>query len=684
MQLIKIPTGFLFVDEYSRGKLETLSIADYGKAVNVKADFLGLTNEINGVPNAVCMPLSEKWVITLSTQYGCSQKCRFCLPPTAKILMHDLTYKEVQYIDFDDKVICNVNGKENKNKKSKQYATLSTTISKVTGLHKRKYDGLMYKLTTKTGKVLTCTDEHPVAVKYKSRILFQEAKELRVGDFVVSCGDYSSKFNNEWAIGWLHGFMDGDGVYDTTDVDRCFVAQNDITLLEFAQTICKNNGVKTTNIWKNGADNYRFGILGKNLHAIKALGDKEASEYKRGYLAGYWDAEGFSFRNNLQYRVCDTDITLVNKVKNYLNFFGYTSNYSITKKGNCKDLYVTTAQLNKDEFIEKFEPRHKKRLYLTEDSPVSKTFCDFDEVVDIESYHYTGFVYNFETEQHNYYAENVLTHNCDVPKIPMRGNATFDDLHDQFKRAINVFGGQQTYTERLNLHFARMGEPIYNKAVFEFAEWLYNNKLQIKRDCGLSIETLHPVLTTCLPSGFKFLEERVMDWCRIKNEVYNGQAGFQFSINSTNEDQRTHMFNGGSISLEEFAKIADKMPEPISRKYCLNFAYATGYEVDGDRLAALFDPAKFMCKITPIHNNDACRANGIETIGGYETYLPYKQPEESLKAAGFDVLVFVPSMDEEDGLVTCGNLVLSGSQVKNETDTHKIDGLNIPVVDSVF
>ena len=53
--LHKLPTGYLIVNDYSKGKLETLSIGDYGKAVNVKADFLGFTAPINGVPDAVVL-----------------------------------------------------------------------------------------------------------------------------------------------------------------------------------------------------------------------------------------------------------------------------------------------------------------------------------------------------------------------------------------------------------------------------------------------------------------------------------------------------------------------------------------------------------------------------------------------------------------------------------------------------
>ena len=78
------PTGYLFVDEYEKGKLETLSIGDYGKHHNVKANFLGIERELHGVPNTPCMPLQEKWVVTVSTQYGCPMKCTFCDVPNVK------------------------------------------------------------------------------------------------------------------------------------------------------------------------------------------------------------------------------------------------------------------------------------------------------------------------------------------------------------------------------------------------------------------------------------------------------------------------------------------------------------------------------------------------------------------------------------------------------------------------
>lgn len=252
---------------------------------------------------------------------------------------------------------------------------------------------------------------------------------------------------------------------------------------------------------------------------------------------------------------------------------------------------------------------------------------------------------------------------CDVPKVAWRGNVPEADLVAQFQNALGLFPNV-SYTERLNIHFARMGDPIFNDAVFSFAEWLADCKPELQANMGLRAEVIHPVLTTSCPKNYAKLGERIARWCAIKNHSFRGQAGLQLSINSTNDAQRHAMFGGTSASLAEIAAIARTLPDPIGRKYCLNFAYASGYEVDGRKLAALFDPRIFMAKITPIHNNNACSANGIETVGGYDSFRPYAEPEASLKNAGFDVLVFVPSLDEEHGLVTCGNAILGGSALK--------------------
>ena len=106
--------------------------------------------------------------------------------------------------------------------------------------------------------------------------------------------------------------------------------------------------------------------------------------------------------------------------------------------------------------------------------------------------------------------------------------------------------------------------------------------------------------------------------------------------------------------------MADRLPKPKGRKYTLNFALADDSIIEGKVLASLFDPERWICKVTPLHRTSSAEQNGIRTTGGYEAFTPYKAVEDDLKAHGFDVIVFVPSYDEDDGLITCGNAILSG------------------------
>ena len=120
------------------------------------------------------------------------------------------------------------------------------------------------------------------------------------------------------------------------------------------------------------------------------------------------------------------------------------------------------------------------------------------------------------------------------------------------------------------------------------------------------------------------------------------------------------MFSGNSLTLEEIAEIGRLLPDPIGRKYALNFALADFYELDAEKLIKWFNPNKFMVKITPLHLTDSCKENNIETTGGYNYFTPYKPAEQALKAVGFDVLVFIPSQDEDESRITCGNAILHG------------------------
>lgn len=241
---------------------------------------------------------------------------------------------------------------------------------------------------------------------------------------------------------------------------------------------------------------------------------------------------------------------------------------------------------------------------------------------------------------------------CDVPNVGPGINATVNDMNRQI--AVSILNTDCQYTKRFNLHYARMGEPTFNFNVIENA---FNIKSFIRS--FIYADVIHPVVSTMLPKNNKDLEVFLFDWCEVKNKIFNGEAGLQFSINSTSDQQRDDMFNGTSLSLKEISELTSELPYPKGRKYTLNFALADNYEVDADKLLSLFDPDMFIVKITPIHNNTATKINNIETKNGYSCYDIYKKPEDDLKAKGFDVIVFVPSIEEDESKITCGNAILA-------------------------
>ena len=242
---------------------------------------------------------------------------------------------------------------------------------------------------------------------------------------------------------------------------------------------------------------------------------------------------------------------------------------------------------------------------------------------------------------------------CDVPKVGKGLNATYDDLKNQVLSALSLHPEVKA-TKRLNIHYARMGEPTWNKNVLDFTK---DVRKIIRPIIGRSL--VHPVISTMLPKDNKFLNEYLNDWVEIKNDVFRGDAGLQFSINTTDDKQREYLFSGNSHTLEEISKIGDMLDMPVGRKYALNFALGDDFNVDAEKLRDLFSPNKFMVKITPIHITNACKSNNIETKNGYFDYSPYRDIENKLKAAGFDVLVFIPSVEEDTSRITCGNAILS-------------------------
>ena len=245
---------------------------------------------------------------------------------------------------------------------------------------------------------------------------------------------------------------------------------------------------------------------------------------------------------------------------------------------------------------------------------------------------------------------------CDCPKVKFGGNLSREELAEEVTNAIKF--SKCGYTKRFNLHLARMGEPSLNaRNVLDFLRY----DLRDLVDVQMKADVIHPVFTTMMPKslGMWGMGEILDDFCSIKNVSYEGEAGLQLSINSTDEKQRNELFRGRSMSLQEISIIARLLPVPVGRKYTLNFPVTDKTILDPKVLSRLFDKDKFIVKITPIHETNEAKTNGIETPEGYYKYDVYRQFEQPLLEEGWDVIVFIPSKEEDADRITCGNALLS-------------------------
>ena len=110
--------------------------------------------------------------------------------------------------------------------------------------------------------------------------------------------------------------------------------------------------------------------------------------------------------------------------------------------------------------------------------------------------------------------------------------------------------------------------------------------------------------------------------------------------------------------------MAKTLPQPIGRKYTLNFAVTKDTILDAERLTQLFDPKKFIVKITPIHETKSAVKNGFDVTTSYDDYDVYRQFERPLVEMGWDVIVFVPSHEEDSDRITCGNALIAAKQIQ--------------------
>ncbi|MCQ2771036.1 MAG: hypothetical protein MJ236_04475 [Clostridia bacterium] len=270
---------------------------------------------------------------------------------------------------------------------------------------------------------------------------------------------------------------------------------------------------------------------------------------------------------------------------------------------------------------------------------------------------------------------------CDCPAYGYYGNVSLDEFDYQINTILDGTGSKQT--DYFEVDFTRMGEPTFNKDLLTFIEYNLRDLILDKVDA----KRIVPFISTMLPKANLDTYKWLSEYCRIKNEVYNGDAELQFSVSSTDDKTRNALLNNRSLSLAEIAKIGNSLPMPKGNKYYLNFPLTKDSKVKAKVIANLFDKNKFAIKLTPIHKTFNAIDNGFKITSEYDDYSVFEPIEKDFQSYGFDVVSYLDKKEEDEDALTCGHLLLPNisDKINQSLGPKKRVGLVVAIeMDAIF
>jgi 23S rRNA (adenine2503-C2)-methyltransferase len=241
------------------------------------------------------------------------------------------------------------------------------------------------------------------------------------------------------------------------------------------------------------------------------------------------------------------------------------------------------------------------------------------------------------------------------------GIINFDELKFQIDYMVSQrFPDGLIDTDKFKIQFARMGEPAFNPNVLEllriFPE-IYNYRYFL------------PSLSTIAPkSSSKFFDE-LLD---IKKSLYRDTFQLQFSLHTTDLQQRDRLMPVSKWSFNDIADYAGKFYDKGGKKVVLNFALTTDSIFNPDDLKNYFDPNIFLLKITPLNPTYKSAANGLQSLISENRNHP--ELIERIKDQGYDVILSIGEYEENKIGSNCGQYVTALKTCKSlpESYTYEI------------
>jgi len=328
----------------------------------------------------------------------------WCFAESANVLMADLTYRPINKIKIEDRVI----GKDKNG---------NLCFTKVTKIFSRQTENLV-KLTAEKFDLI-CTPEHLFYLR-NGHDHWAKAKNLKNKE--LHYFGYGYKNDDEFKRGWLSGVADGDG---------CFYSQGD----RFSFRL-KAKDFEMVDAFIDWANYFNFPLrkadyLEKEGYFIAILTLTEQTkkfqaflkhngkiDFARGYLAGMYDSEGTGPHKVKQAVIYNNDKKIIKLLSVYLKLLDI--NFKVYKDARRGGSHINNnyhVKINNvPEFFIKCRPiisrKRENVLRMTLKSIKSRL-----KIFDVTNINKKTKVYNLETEVNNYIVNGLLVHNCDQQDV---------------------------------------------------------------------------------------------------------------------------------------------------------------------------------------------------------------------------------------------------------------------------
>jgi len=208
--------------------------------------------------------------------------------------------------------------------------------------------------------------------------------------------------------------------------------------------------------------------------------------------------------------------------------------------------------------------------------------------------------------------------------------------------------------KKLKVHFTRMGEPAFNMSVLdvmnEFA-WYFE------------APGFMPSISSIAPKGSEGFFDELLN---LKNEKFSGgKFQLQFSIHTTDEAKRDELIPVKKWSLCKIAEYGNSFFRRGDRKITLSFAPSEENPIDAKVIRSIFDPEKFLVKLTSLNSTQNALKNELTPVMGHYQASETSSGMNSIASAfaneGFEVLLSPGKSEELIIGSTCGQNLIAHS-----------------------